>query len=91
MTIKISKPFSSNGQVDEYDVKQMKKVLNRLGYYQPYEKTGITGIPDAQVFAALKSFQKDQGLQATGTAKPGDETVTTLNSEAAKTPNGKYI
>ena len=91
MQIKLSKPFASNGQVDEYDVKQMKKALNRLGYYQPYEKVGVSGIPDAEIFAALKSFQKDHGLQPTGSAKPGDETVNALNNEAAKTPNGQYI
>lgn len=43
--------------------------------------SGITGIPDAGVFAALKSFQKDQGLTPTGTAKPGDDTVKALNKE----------
>ncbi|MDH5723697.1 MAG: phage minor head protein [Alphaproteobacteria bacterium] len=91
MNIKLNKPFAANSAVDEFDVKQVKKALNRLGYYQPYEKTGITGIPDADVFSALKSFQKDQGLQATGTARPGDETVTKLSSEAGKKKSGKYI
>jgi SPP1 gp7 family putative phage head morphogenesis protein len=91
MNIKLNKPFAANSAVDEFDVRQMKKALNRLGYYQPYEKTGITDIPDAGVFSALKSFQKDQGLQATGTARPGDETVSKLSSEAGKKKSGKYI
>ncbi|MCB9982105.1 MAG: peptidoglycan-binding protein [Rhodospirillales bacterium] len=91
MKIKLSKPFSSNSAVDEYDVKQMKKALNRLGYYTPYEKVGIIGIPDTAVFDALKSFQKNQGLQPTGTAKPGDETVSALSREASKTPKGYYV
>ncbi len=91
MNIKLNKPFAANSAVDEFDVKQIKKALNRLGYYQPYEKTGITGIPDADVFSALKSFQKDQGLQPTGTAKPDDQTVSKLNSEAGKKKSGKYI
>ena len=91
MDIKLNKPFAANSAVDEFDVRQMKKALNRLGYYQPYEKTGITGIPDAGVFSALKSFQKDQGLQATGTARPGDETIAKLSSEAGKKKSGKYI
>jgi len=68
-----------------------RKTLNRLGYYQPYEQTGITGIPDAGVFAALKSFQKDQGLRPTGTAKPGDDTVKALNREFDNKKSGKYI
>ena len=82
MKIKLSKPFAANSAVDEFDVRQIKKALNRLGYYQPYEKTGITGIPDAAVFEALKAFQKDQGLRPTGTARPGNETVTKPGSEA---------
>jgi peptidoglycan hydrolase-like protein with peptidoglycan-binding domain len=91
MKIELSKPFASNGIVDEYDVIQMKKVLNRLGYYQPYEKIGITDIADKGVFEALKAFQKDHTLPATGTAKPDDGTVKALNKEAAKTPHGQYI
>lgn len=91
MEIKLSKPFAANTAVDEFDVRQVKKTLNRLGYYQPYEKTGITGIPDTGVFTALKSFQKDQGLMPTGTAKPGDDNVKALNKEFDSKKSGKYI
>lgn len=91
MKIELSQPFAANGKVDEFDVKQMKKALNRLGYYEPYETVGITGIADAGVFDALKTFQKDHGLSATGVAKPDDETVHALNKEASKTPEGQYI
>lgn len=69
----------------------MKKALNRLGYYFPYEKVGITSMADHGVFEALKNFQKDYHLPATGTAKPEDETVKTLNKKASKTPDGQYI
>ncbi|MCC7305332.1 MAG: hypothetical protein IT558_03625 [Alphaproteobacteria bacterium] len=51
----------------------------------------MTGIPDAEVFAALKAFQKDQSLKSTGEAKPGDETEKSLNREASKTPEGSYV
>lgn len=91
MDIELNKPFAGNGGADEYDVRQMKKALNRLGYYMPYDKTGITGIPDRAVFTALKSFQKDTGLRATGTAKPGDETMESLNGALAKKPDGQYM
>lgn len=91
MKIELAQPFAANGKVDEFDVKQMKKALNRLGYYQPYEKVGITGIADLSVFDALKAFQKDHGLSATGTAKPDDETVQAINKEASKSPDGQYI
>ncbi len=91
MKIKLNKPFTANSAVDEFDVRQVKKALNRLGYYMPYEKTGITGIPDREVFAALKKFQGDHGLPATGTAKPGDATVQKLGSEAGQKNDGQYI
>ena len=45
MEIKLSKPFAANSGVDEFDTRQIKKALNRLGYYKPYKETGITGIP----------------------------------------------
>jgi peptidoglycan hydrolase-like protein with peptidoglycan-binding domain len=91
MEIKLKLPFARNSAVDEYDVVQMKKALNRLGYYFPYEKVGITSMADHGVFEALKNFQKDHHLPATGTAKPEDETVKALNKEASKTPDGQYI
>lgn len=91
MKLKLSAPLARNSAANEYDVKQVKKALNRLGYYTPYEKTGITGIPDDAVFTALKAFQKDQGLSATGTAKPDDETVRALNEAQENQPEGCYI
>jgi peptidoglycan hydrolase-like protein with peptidoglycan-binding domain len=69
MRLELKQPFAANSAVDEFDVRQIKKALNRLGYYQPYEKVGITEVPDSAVFEALKAFQKDHGLLATGTAK----------------------
>jgi hypothetical protein len=91
MEIELNRPFAANGGVDEYDVRQMKKALNRLGYYTPYEETGITGIADRGMFAALKEFQTRYGLSASGTAKPGDETVAALNKALAAEPEGRYI
>lgn len=91
MDFKLTKPFAANSAVDEYDVKQIKKALNRLGYYQPFEKVGITDIPDTAVFDALKAFQKDQGLNPTGTAKPDDETVQKLSAAVRHKNSGKYI
>jgi hypothetical protein len=91
MKIELSKPFLPNGAVDEYDVRQMKKALNRLGYYTPYEKIGITDIPDSAVFEALKNFQRDHGLNTTGTAKPTDKTIAKLNEKIKQEPEGYYI
>lgn len=91
MKIKLTRPFAANTAVDEYDVKQIKKALNRLGYYMPNEKAGITGITEATVFSALKKFQKDNNLAVTGATKPGDVTEESLNKEVSKTPEGQYI
>jgi peptidoglycan hydrolase-like protein with peptidoglycan-binding domain len=91
MSITLEKPFAANTSVIPYDVRQMKKALNRLGYYQPLEATGITGIPDRVVFEALKQFQKDHNLPSTGEAKPDDKTIELLSRESDKTPFGFYI
>jgi peptidoglycan hydrolase-like protein with peptidoglycan-binding domain len=90
MRIELKKLFSATTQVDEFDVRQMKKALNRLGYYQPYDKVGITEIPDTAVFDAVKSFQRDQGISVTGEVRPNDETLKKINSEIARVPSGKY-
>lgn len=88
MKIKLAKPFASNSPVDEFDARQIKKALNRLGYYHPRAETGITGIPDLAVFDALKKFQKDRGLSASGAVKPEDKTVDALNAAIEVNPRG---
>lgn len=87
MDIILNHPFTTNSQVDEGDVRRMKKALNRLGYYAPYEETGISGIPDD----ALKKFQSDNGLPQNGEARPNDETVTALAQISAAKQSGQYI
>lgn len=91
MAIKLTGPFAPDTAVDEADMRQMKKALNRYGCYTPYKNTGITGISDGIVFSALKKFQKDHGLKATGTAKPDDETIEALNKFLDENTSGKYI
>lgn len=90
MEIKLNKAFGANSAADEFDVKQIKKALNKLGYYKPFKKIGITGIPDQAVLDALKSFQTDHNLQPTGRIKPKDDTIEKLNAEIKKI-RGKYI
>jgi GH24 family phage-related lysozyme (muramidase) len=91
MEISLLKPFAPDGPVHEFDVRQMKKALNRLGYYTPYEKVGITGVPDTSIFESLKRFQKDHGLPVTGRAQPDDETVNRLNQQNETEPDGYYM
>jgi hypothetical protein len=43
-----------NSSVNVWDVKQLIKVLNRLGYNYSLETTGINRIPDKSLFTAMK-------------------------------------
>ncbi len=74
-----------------FDVRRVKKLLNRLGYYLPYAKTGITQFTDDTLFDAIKKFQTDQSLPATGIIKPDDETLAALNAANETAPDGAYI
>ncbi len=69
----------------------MKKALNRLGYYYPYEESGITKIADKPLFEAIKKIQADLSLPATGIIKPNDATLQKLNQMNSAKPKGKYI
>ena len=70
MKIELSKTLASDGAAEDYDVRQLKKAPNRLGYYVPYEEVGITGFPDLRMFDALKSFQRMNNLRASGEVRP---------------------
>jgi len=91
MKIVITKAFAPNSAAAPFDVLQIKKSLNRLGYYIPPKDIGITDIPDAGIFTALKKFQKDFGMNVTGAVKPDDDTVTAINRELAKPQTGYYV
>jgi len=89
MKIELNKPFAGNSPANADDVRVVKRALNLLGYYAPFEKVGMTTIPDAEVFGALRDFQADQGLPVTGIAKPDDEVITELNKEISKKLRGE--
>jgi hypothetical protein len=90
MTIKLSKAFAANKPVSAADVYTVKHALNRLGYYMPNAKLGMTDIPDRAVFSSLKSFQKVSGLRSTGEMRPNDVTLNAL-SEVSENAKGQYI
>lgn len=66
MTIKINKTLARNAKAHGNDVRQIKKSLNWLGYYTPYEKTGLSDYPDAELFQSILQFQKDNDLHPNG-------------------------
>jgi len=79
MLFKLTGVFAANTAVKEDDVRLMKRILNRLGYYMPSKSNGSTHIPDRALFEGLKDFQADHSLRPTGAAKPGDATIAALN------------
>lgn len=90
MRIELTKSLLRDGAADEADVRQVKKALNRLGYYTPYEKVGITGIPDSAMFDAIEDFQGDNGIRTSGELRPGDATTEKMN-EASEENSGYYV
>jgi GH24 family phage-related lysozyme (muramidase) len=90
-SIKLSQPISPNSAAASFDVLQVKKSLNRLGHYIPPADIGITDIPDAGLFTAIKAFQKLLGLPVTGIINPDDSTLAALNAELQKPQKGYYI
>ena len=89
--IKISQPIAPNSAAASFDVLQVKKSLNRLEHYIPPEDIGITDIPDAALFTAIKAFQKSLGLPVTGTINPDDKTLSAINAELQKPQKGYYV
>ncbi len=91
MKIKLKKPFAANVAVDEEDARAVKRSLNWLGYYTPYEKVGISPYPDQAIFEAIRKFQTDHGLLESGAMKPGDETEVALSREISKKLKGQKV
>ncbi len=91
MNIVLESVFARNSHAKPFDVKQLKKALNRLGYYMPHEKDGITELPDMGMVKAIEAFQKDRGLSPTGSVKPDDLTVRAMNLALKVEPEGYYI
>ena len=76
--LKLGESVSSSYATKE-DTARVKFGLNKLGYYDEPEKTGMNTIPDEQMFDGIKDFQKDNGLQVDGYLKPFGETINKIN------------
>lgn len=73
-------------------MRQLKKALNRLGFYTPpHNDIGITGLTDNDLFDALRAYQASRGLHVTSQVKSDDETMIALNADLAAAPDGYYI
>lgn len=91
MQIALENIVRRNGKADDWDIRQLKKALNRLGYYMPDSQVGINGTPDQRLFAGITQYQKDRGLKVTDTITPDGETLQRLNADLSQTPDGYYI
>ena len=69
----------SSSYANKEDTARVKFGLNKLGYYDEPEKTGMNTIPDKKMFDGVKDFQKDNGLQVDGYLKPFGETINKIN------------
>jgi hypothetical protein len=90
MPIELNGPFTNSGIRDEWDVRQMKKALNRLGYYVP-DSNGITGRQNQKLFDALKEYQRMRKLPVTGMAAQDDATIRAINEDLETQREGNYI
>lgn len=83
--LSITKGFSSDGNSDSSDVIKLKTYLNKMNYYKPEHRSETEekfhGYPNDGLVNAIKNFQKDNGLTATGKIFPGDATETAINSK----------
>lgn len=90
MTFKLNTALAMDSIVDEEDVRALKSALNRLGYYMPYEKTGITDMPDTHMFDALKRFQSDHGLKPDGIIRPDDQSFLAIAAALESDIQGRF-
>ncbi len=81
----LTKGFSSDGNSNGNDVIKLKTYLNKMNYYKPEPRSETEdkfhGLPNDALVDAIKNFQKDNGLTATGKIFPGDATESVINSK----------
>lgn len=80
ISLRLRAPFGSNCLVEPDDILDTKLALMALDYYQPVAGTQPGAFVDNDLFAGIKSFQRDHGLKVDGLLRPGGETETTLNA-----------
>lgn len=77
--------FSSDSSSNANDVIKLKTYLNKMNYYKPEPRSESEDkfheYPNAALVDAIKNFQRDNGLTATGKIFPGDATETAINSK----------
>lgn len=81
----LTKGFSSDENSSSNDVIKLKTYLNKMNYYKPEPRSETEdkfhGYPNDALVDAIKNFQKNNGLTATGKIFPGDATESAINSK----------
>ena len=86
MEITLEHSLAPGAKAAPYDVRQIKIALNRLGFFTPAPKKGITDKPDAHFYDALYAFQRANGIPLDDIAGPGSMTERVLNRELKNSP-----
>lgn len=67
--MKLSKTVGPSYDVKAADTLEIKRALNRLGFY-PVPSYGLTDMPDQAMFDGIKAVQRRLGLPPTGVMRP---------------------
>lgn len=76
---KLKEPMGSSYRVDPVDIKNTKRALNVLGYYNVPSHRGIDDWTDDAMFDGIRRFQKANGLKVDGFMRPDGPTELALN------------
>lgn len=88
--MKLNKRASPNTTMDEEDVVTIKRVFSALGYYQVDPDDGADTYPDAEMFDAVREYQKDHGLPPTGEIRKNDPLIDQIE-EDLNAKGQKYV
>lgn len=78
-------PLGPDHLVEPADIVDTKKSLMALGYYAPLESGEPGAWVDNDLFAGIKRFQRDNGLQVDALIRPGGPTERALNEALDET------
>lgn len=87
---------ASDRNVDTRDIKWLKKVLLKLGFYNPDSRAGesekqLNQYPNQRLFDAIENFRQENKVKETGPVKPGHWTEVKINEKLDKARDMKKI
>ena len=74
LPLPLKRSVSAQNSVDPEDVMVVKRSLQRLDFYEPWDGE-LNSFTDRQLFDGIKSFQQAQGLAVDGVMNPDGETA----------------